>query len=56
MAIINLFIFAGFKNWKDGTVAFKDHQASAAVYMCISQNTHQQFSSNNIIAHAPYSI
>ena len=24
------FVFAGFKNWKDGTVAFKDHQASAA--------------------------
>ena len=24
------FLFTGFKNWKDGTVAFKDHQASAA--------------------------
>ena len=23
------FLFAGFKNWKDGTVAFKDHQSSA---------------------------
>ena len=22
-------VFAGFKNWKDGTVAFKDHQVSA---------------------------
>ena len=23
------FLFTGFKNWKDGTVAFKEHQSSA---------------------------
>ena len=26
------FLFTGFKNWKDGTVAFKDHQASLAAH------------------------
>ena len=26
------FLFTGFENWKDGTVAFKDHQASLAAH------------------------
>ena len=26
----SLFVFPGFKNWRDGTVVIKDHQASAA--------------------------
>ena len=30
------FLLTGFKNWKDGTVAFKDHQASLAAQ---SQNS-----------------